>query len=181
MMSRLSYIAMAITMSIPVLAGCGADPAPLSDHSLTELCERPEQFLADVWEFAEPVVGTPGVTDKDHPGKIGYGGGCLFDSHGAQVATVSLIRDTPGFLDAPSDADLLAVGQHTVKNWNSGSTALKFETVMGGWQASITITSGSDLATGEPAAADAQIEATATELVEILAEFKGPDFTPTPH
>lgn len=179
MMSRLSYVAIAITMSVLTLAGCGADPAPLSDHSLTELCERPEQLLTDVWHFAEPVVGKPLVPDTDDPDTVGAGGHCRFTVDGGRVAALSLIREVRGMGEPPDDADSIYVGDHTVKTWAIGTARLAFETVNGGWEASMTVTPGADLATGEPAATDAQLEETARELVDTLAEFKGPDRTPT--
>ncbi|NLE80627.1 MAG: hypothetical protein GX610_13780 [Rhodococcus sp.] len=180
-MSRLSCAAIAGALSVPVLAGCGADPAPLSDHSLTELCQQPEQLLADVWNLPEPVVGTAKVPNSDHIDRIGAGGHCTFDANGASVASLSLIRDTPGFGDPPNDAHAISVGEHTVKTWAIHSIRLTFEAVIGGWEASITLTPGADLHTGKPAATDDQMKATANKLVDILAEFKGPDFTPTPH
>ncbi|NLE80624.1 MAG: hypothetical protein GX610_13760 [Rhodococcus sp.] len=58
---------------------------------------------------------------------------------------------------------------------------MQFKTVNGGWRGSFGLTVPNDLATREPVTTDEQMQATATELVEILAEFKGPDHTPTPY
>ncbi|NLE80625.1 MAG: hypothetical protein GX610_13765 [Rhodococcus sp.] len=177
-MSRLPGVAVVTTLAVAVLAGCATDPPELSGHSLAEFCERPEQFLTDVWHFPKPVTGEPTFTDKDHPGKVGYGSGCAFAANGDRIATLGLIREVRGIGEPPNDADSIYLDDQTVKTWAVDSATLSFETAMGGWQATITVTSGADLDTREPAATDTQMNATAHELIDILAEFKGPDRTP---
>lgn len=167
-------------LAVPTLAGCNfeAERAPVSDQSLIELCNRPEQLLADVWHLAH-IIGEPLDPETSPSTKVGSGGHCQFDLAGGRRAVLSLIRDTPGLGDPPRDADTVHVGEHVVKTWTIDPTTLTFETTIGGWQGSIAVTSGSGPEPREPAATDSQIQATAEELVKIVSEFKGPDFTPT--
>ena len=176
-MPHFGNVAASIALTaLPILTGCSAERAPISDHSLTELCERPTQFFAQVWHFAEPIVGEPGFVDRANPGKVGAGSGCAFTANGALLAHVSVIRFVPGLHEPPDTADTISVGEQLVKAWDQGDgTALLFETDSDGWKAGFSLTVGADLKTNKPQATSDQIDATAKELVEILGEFKGPD------
>ncbi|MFD4369391.1 hypothetical protein [Rhodococcus sp. NPDC058521] len=88
---------------------------------------------------------------------------------------MSILTDVPGFLDAPNSAEQIQVDQETVKVHSLDPTSVKFETANGGWRGSHNVAVSSDPATGEPSATDDQTEATATEIVKILEELKGPD------
>ena len=166
-----------LLLSVPTLAACNSEskgPA-VSAQSLSDLCERPTQFLTQVWQFADPVVGEPGLIDRENPGKIGSGGSCEFTANGARLAHVFITRDVSGLGDPPADAHLISVGEQIVKTWEIDSTSLTFETVSGGWEGTMTLIRKADLETNKPTATDEQITATANELVKLLGEFKGPD------
>lgn len=183
MTSRRPYCVMALALlTAPALAGCDfeTEHEPLAERPASEFCERPQALLADIWHMSAPVVGSVSRPDDEKDDPIGAGVGCYFyeanASDSGSIASSFIRWNTTGLGDPPDDARSIAVGEHTVKTWNTHSnTTVDFEVAIGGWNASITITAGAELSTGEPDATENQKMVTARELVTILEEFKGPD------